>query len=409
MPSWYPTKKNPLSGSFFREQAKVLAENFNIFVLIYDKETVGFLSLIKKIIFKQINSFKFDKCDPLLPVLYVSHTVFFIKGVMGKILKKIGFLAFINKKLFLSNKKYLKRKIIDVVNAYPDLIYAVTAQANAAEAAEFAHVFDVPYVVSEHCPFPLLGNVIALETKKAIENASAFLSISNDKTRQILMQNIDIHPYLVGNMIDEDMFYPSQKKRTKDHVFTIVMVASFNFYKDYPTFFSTIRYLKTITKKKFNVTVIGFNPMSEINIWNLGTDRFISLFNSYGISEICKLVPRLDRDKMNAEYNNSDVFVMTSIQEGFPVSCLEAAACGLPIYSTRCGGVEDFVDKNIGVLVNLRDYKTLANELKRLIEGKVQYNSELIRKCVVEKYGKEAFKNKLTTIFNSVINDYNNQ
>ena len=119
------------------------------------------------------------------------------------------------------------------------------------------------------------------------------------------------------------------------------------------------------------------------------------------------MIPKVNRNSMVNIYNGADVFVMTSIQEGFPVSSLEAASCGLPIYSTKCGGVEDFVDKDIGRLVNIQDYKTLAHELKKLIEGDVTYNSELIRQKTVGQYGKEAFKNKFLNIFETVIEKYN--
>ena len=32
IPSWYPTKENPFAGSFFREQAIALQENFKIII-----------------------------------------------------------------------------------------------------------------------------------------------------------------------------------------------------------------------------------------------------------------------------------------------------------------------------------------------------------------------------------------
>ena len=53
---------------------------------------------------------------------------------------------------------------------------------------------------------------------------------------------------------------------------------------------------------------------------------------------------------------------MTSIQEGQPVSALEAACCGLPIFSTRCGGVEDYVTNDIGRIYDITDYKSFAKE-----------------------------------------------
>ena len=78
-------------------------------------------------------------------------------------------------------------------------------------------------------------------------------------------------------------------------------------------------------------------------------------------------------------FHEADAFVLTSIQEGLPVSVLEAMACGLPIFSTRCGGVEDIVDENCGRLFPLRDFRSIAEALKELMEGRISFDGERIR------------------------------
>jgi len=69
----------------------------------------------------------------------------------------------------------------------------------------------------------------------------------------------------------------------------------------------------------------------------------------------------------------SDIFVQHSVfasdgsVEGFGVSIAEAAATGLPVVSTRCGGIEDqVIDKKTGFLVEQRDVNAMANCMVRL-------------------------------------------
>ena len=64
-----------------------------------------------------------------------------------------------------------------------------------------------------------------------------------------------------------------------------------------------------------------------------------------------------------------DIYVCSSIKEGFPYSILEAAAAGLPIVSTAVGGIPEIISKDInGILVRPRDSHAIADAVKKLIK-----------------------------------------
>jgi len=65
--------------------------------------------------------------------------------------------------------------------------------------------------------------------------------------------------------------------------------------------------------------------------------------------------------------NSLDVFVLTSLWEGLPVSVLEALACGKPVVATNTGGIAEAVlDGKNGFLVEPKEAKRLAGILSRL-------------------------------------------
>jgi len=76
-----------------------------------------------------------------------------------------------------------------------------------------------------------------------------------------------------------------------------------------------------------------------------------------------------------AVMQQSDIFVMPSTpardgdRDGLPNVLLEAAACGLPIVSTRAGAIEDFLNENCAWLCAPGDAGVLAQTIQNAIEN----------------------------------------
>ena len=213
------------------------------------------------------------------------------------------------------------------------------------------------------------------------------------------LQNIHLKNIrYVGNLVDEDKF---QLKPIEHEHPTFLIVAAYSFYKNYDMFIETMNLLFDKTKKKFKVIIAGYaankgySKNEEILEHKINSSKFA------GCVELIKSIPR---EKMSDLYNRSDAFVMTSIQEGQPVSAIEAACCGLPIFTTRCGGVEDYVSEQIGRVVAITDAEKLSEYLRQFLEGEIAFDAKEIRRTVVEKFGKETFKKNMSQCFDSVIN-----
>jgi glycosyltransferase involved in cell wall biosynthesis len=64
---------------------------------------------------------------------------------------------------------------------------------------------------------------------------------------------------------------------------------------------------------------------------------------------------------------DADVFLLPTDADAHSVACVEAMAMGLPVVSTRVGGIVDIVDEGTtGYLVEPRDLASLADRLRRL-------------------------------------------
>lgn len=126
------------------------------------------------------------------------------------------------------------------------------------------------------------------------------------------------------------------------------------------------------------------------------------------------LVAKLELDKrifflgnridVNELLSKSQIFVLTSFWEGFPLTIIEAMRAGLPVIASNVGGVSEAVINNkTGFVVN--DYFELKNNLKNLIEssGKRELFGRNGRKLYEDSLTFEHMYNKTIKVYNEVL------
>ncbi len=86
------------------------------------------------------------------------------------------------------------------------------------------------------------------------------------------------------------------------------------------------------------------------------------------LRDIVALVGRRGSERMPETYQDHDLFVSASAQEGMSNAMLEAMASGLPIVTTPCEGVEELVADN-GIVVNTPAPAELAQAIRTLVEN----------------------------------------
>jgi len=68
-----------------------------------------------------------------------------------------------------------------------------------------------------------------------------------------------------------------------------------------------------------------------------------------------------------------DIFALPSLNEGLPLSLLEAMAMGLPIVASRAGGIPELIEnRKNGLLAPPNDVNAFANCIKMLLENDQQ-------------------------------------
>ncbi|RPH78738.1 MAG: glycosyltransferase, partial [Planctomycetaceae bacterium] len=75
----------------------------------------------------------------------------------------------------------------------------------------------------------------------------------------------------------------------------------------------------------------------------------------------------LAKDSIRTKLADADVFILPSRYEGMSNAVLEAMEAGLPILLTRCGGIDTYIDDNIGWICEPDDVNGLTAALLRML------------------------------------------
>ncbi len=111
-----------------------------------------------------------------------------------------------------------------------------------------------------------------------------------------------------------------------------------------------------------------------------------------------------DQEEMRAFYHSLDLYVCASRSEGTPNPCLEAAACGLPVVTTRVGNMPELIRDGVNGLFVERNVDAVATALRRL-QGDPELRSKLgsAARRSIEEWDWSLRARRFAALFGSVL------
>ena len=108
------------------------------------------------------------------------------------------------------------------------------------------------------------------------------------------------------------------------------------------------------------------------------------------------------RDDLTAIYSDLDLMVLTSENEGTPLTIIEALAAGVPVVSTAVGGVPDLLEHGrLGGLVPPRNPDALAEAILAALRAPVE--SSAVRSSIAERYGIDRLVRELDLLYRGIL------
>ncbi len=182
--------------------------------------------------------------------------------------------------------------------------------------------------------------------------------------------------FVLNNFIDDSFFLHPQKKITfsADKEIRIVAVGNFRTQKNYFYLLDIFRKLKN---RKIHLDIYGDGNIKKLQ----------ETIINFKINVLLKNPVK----NINFILKDYDLFIMSSKNEGFPLSVFEAMAAGLPLLLSDIDPLKSIVKEN-AIYFPLNDSETAANIIIDISENKInvsemaakakQYANQTVRKDI---------------------------
>ncbi|MFL2571628.1 MAG: glycosyltransferase family 4 protein [Parvicellaceae bacterium] len=366
LPLWFPNKEDIQLGNFIEKQINLTSLDHAVF-------TISFHSVAN------LNKINLKVSSSSIAVQYKKHT--------NRLATLISYYR--AAKLAISK--------LNQLNFTPDIIHCHVGGRNLWLADKFFK--DKPVVLSEHWSGYLTGEfnkqplLIRNYLINKINNTDRLISVSNYLSQGLIKSGIKKPHQEIGNVIDV------KKKLAVNTLdsFHFLMVADFvDEVKNISGLINAYFKVFETCNGQIKLTIIGDGK--DFNF----IDNLITNHSNSAAAKSISLLGRLAQENVQDHLVNADCTVVNSYFETFSMICLESILTGCPVIATKCGGPEQFINDQNGLLIEKGSLNELANAMVKMVENKSFYTPVKVRESLPNNYSKDEIRAQLNKVYLSI-------
>lgn len=347
VPTMFPKYKGDYYGSFVYDEAKELVKRgYEVHVLTQHNPKISYEEIMDGIIVHRFRWLEPKKFKALVHFMGVVDTLRIFTLIIS---------------LFFNLFRLTYKNDFNIIHAHSTVPTGLVAVL-------VSKIMKIPIFITVHGMD--VNNYIEHPFKRLIsftlKNCDMVITVSNDLAKKVKSLGVDGNNIkILRNAVDTNRFKPSniQKIRKKYNINEKDILILFVGYLDtFKGVFELLGAFHELSKKRENIKLmmVGEGP------------KITELKNKVSEFELEKSVifaGKISHKIIEEYYQSADIFVLPSYSEGVPLSILEAMASGLPIISTKVGGIPEIIEegKN-GFLVYPKDKKKLEMFLDYLVQ-----------------------------------------
>jgi colanic acid/amylovoran biosynthesis glycosyltransferase len=215
-------------------------------------------------------------------------------------------------------------------------------------------------VVTVHCGTEVEDTADTIPALKA-RDARAIIAVS-DHTRSQLMRHVPAHEWQKIHVlrcgIDLDFFGPLPRREPGDPP-TVLFVGRLDPVKGVPVLLEAVRSLRA-RGTDVHLEIVGAGSLER------------ELRSAASGEDWVQFLGELPPDQVRERLQEADVFCLPSLDEGIPVSIMEAMAVGIPVVTTAIAGIPELArHEETALVVAAGNASELADAIERMISDPV--------------------------------------
>ena len=329
------------------------------------------------------------------------ESIFSVVIYYKQIKNKIPFLAPYLKKQKLLELYEIGFQIIQKKRrSIPDIIQLNVVLPAGIGAKFLSGKYHIPMVINECWTgyMPADGNykgfVTKYFTKKIVSRAKAIMPVSESLKQDMLNHGLNGNYQIVPNVVDVELFKPNASIQKASNKTRFIHISTFDQEQK-----NVVGILNAFEKAyhKDNSIELSF-------IGNLTHAEFLqNLVEQKNIKQAVYFKGPLSKIDLITEINSHDALIMFSNYESFCLVIAEAMSCGIPVITSKCGGITNTLPDYAGIKVESKNENQLCEAIERLSKNKSQYKVENIQQFIVNNFSSAIINKRLTEVYQSVL------
>jgi glycosyltransferase involved in cell wall biosynthesis len=371
--SWYPSRVNKVLGVFVKRKAETMSAKCDV-ALIY-------VTLDESLNEQKYDIIKTNENNVLTIRVYFAPAY---SGVLKKIFYNIRYV----------NSWYKGYKSVKAEWGIPDLIHVNVVDRAGYIALLIKYLKNIKYVITEHSTPDV--SFLKGETDKT---SIPLLPLKKLVVKNAEYINVDSHPSMhywkkaglkgnygvIANVVEVNPRFIKPVKEKNDNIIRAVHISMLMERKNVADIIRAYSHIyNVIGRKNIEFHIIGEGEQKEM---------LIDLAEKSGVLNNCVFFHGfVDEDEKLEMLVNSDFHIINSDEEGFSVVTAEAILYGIPVIATKCGGPEDFVPEEAGLLINRRSPNELTNAVLYMLDNSQNYKREYLQEYGRRKFSPEVIR-----------------